>query len=133
MDWISALHVELFHAINRLSDNVHHTALDLLTCGHGDRTAGLHNLQSALQAIGVIHSHTTHGVLADVLLDLNDEFLAIGAGDLKSIMNLWQNLLSVLACGVKIDINYRTDNLGDSPINLCHIIMFRINFFRMQK
>ena len=123
MDWISSLHVELFHAINRLSDNVHHTALDLLTCGHGDRTAGLHNL----------HSHTTHGVLADVLLDLNDEFLAIGAGDLKSIMNLWQNLLSVLACGVKIDINYRTDNLGDSPINLCHIIMFRINFFRMQK
>ena len=75
------------------------------------------NIIWALLAAAII------GILTYMLLHYYDQFLSIWTGNLKRIVNLWQNFLRVLPCGVKVDIHDRTDYLRNTPVNLCHIII----------
>src|SRR5205814_10067615 len=50
-----------------------------LADGHRDRPAGVDDLGAAGQAVGGVHRHRAHAVVAEVLLDLADEVRA-GAG-----------------------------------------------------
>ena len=74
----------------------------------------------SLQAISVVHSHTSNGVLTDMLLNLNDQSAFVWPGDGQCLMNLRQHLFSILAVGIEIDIDNRPDYLRDAPYNLCH-------------
>ena len=115
---ISPLHLQRFHTVDRLADNVHHASLDLLSCGHDDRAACRYDLKTALQPFGIVHSHTAHGILPDVLLYLDDQILPVRTLYAQGIVNLRQNLFRILSLGIKEYIDNRTDNLGDMPINL---------------
>ena len=118
VDGVRALHVQLIHAINRLADDIHHTALNLLACRHGDGASRRYHFQSSLQTIGVVHGHTAHGVFTDVLLHFDDKLLAIRALHLERLINLGEHLLSFLTLGIEIYIDNRADNLRDASIYL---------------
>ena len=72
VDGIGTLHVELFHTVDGLTDNVQHTTLDLVSGGHQDGRARGDCFQATMQAVGVVHGHAAHSVFADVLLHLDD-------------------------------------------------------------
>ena len=82
VDRISARHVEGLHSIDRLAGDVHHSAFDLFTERHGDRAACGYHFKVALQSVGIVHSHASHGVLTNVLLHLNDEVAPVRAFNL---------------------------------------------------
>ena len=47
----------------------------------GDRAAGVDDLHAAGQAVGGVHGDRAHAVVAEVLLHLADEHLALAAVD----------------------------------------------------
>ena len=124
MNGICALHIQWFHTINGLSDDVHHTALDLFAGRHHDRRACLLCLESTLQSVGVVHGYAAHGVLTDMLLHLDNEFATVGSLNPQGIMDSWQHFLSVLSLGVEEHVDDRSDNLGNVSTNLCHKLSF---------
>ena len=111
VDRISALHIELAHTINRLTDYVHHTALDLFTCRHKDSVACRHHFQTALQTVGVVHCYATNRVLTDVLLNLNDKLLSVRTLELQRFVYFRQYLFCVLTSRIEVNVDNRTDNL----------------------
>ena len=111
VDRISALHVKFLHTVDRLTDNIHHTALDLVAGRHGDRTSRSHDIQAALQSVGIVHSHTAYSIFTDMLLDLDDEVFTIGAFHCERLINLWEHLLRILAVGIEVYVDNRADNL----------------------
>ena len=118
VDRISAFHVQFFHTINRLSDDIHHTALDLLSGRHQNWVACRDNFQSTLQAVGVVHGYATNCVLTDMLLHLDDQVTSVWAFHLQSFVNLRKHLLWILALGIEINVDNRTNNLRDTSVNL---------------
>ena len=108
---VCALHVQLFHAVDRLADDIHHAPLNLFTSRHPYRTPRRCDFQITLQAVCIVHSHAAHSVFTDMLLHLNDEFTTVGALYFKSFINLWEHFLRIHALGIEIDVNNRTDNL----------------------
>ena len=118
VDGVSTLHIKSLHAVDRLSDDVHHSALDLIAGRHCDRASCRQHLQVALQSVGIVHGHTTHRVFADMLLHLDDEFTSVRAINLQCLMYLWQHLLCILTSRVEIHVNDRSDDLGDASFNL---------------
>ena len=118
VDRISALHVEFAHTVDRLTDNVHHTALDLFTCRHKDGVACRHHFQATLQTVGVVHCHATNCVLTDMLLNLNDEFLSVRTLELQRFVYFRQHLFSVLSGCIEVNVDNRSDNLRDVPVEL---------------
>ena len=57
-------------------------------------------------------------ILADVLLHLDNKLVAIGSLDRQCFMNFRQHLFRIQSLGIEIDVDYRTDNLGNVSINL---------------
>ena len=68
---------QALHAVDRLTYDVQHASLDLLARGHTDRSTRRYHLKLALQAVGIIHCNGAHGILTDVLLNLNYEFTTV--------------------------------------------------------
>ena len=130
---VTAFHVEWLHAIDRLSDNVHHTSANLVAWRHLYRCACRYYLHAALQTVGRVHGNTAYGILADVLLHLDNELLTVRTVDSQSIVNLWQHFLRILALGIKVNIDDRADNLGNVSDNLWHKLIFLvlINSYRL--
>ena len=118
MNGVCALHVELFHTINGLTDDIQHAALNLIASRHLYGRTHWHSLQPSLQAVGVVHGHAAHGVLANVLLNLDNKFTALPTVNAQCLMNLRQHLLSIQSLCVEIDINHRTNDLADASFNL---------------
>ena len=111
MDGVSTFHVQFRHAVDGLADNVQHAAFNLFAGRHGDRTAQRRCFKVALQTVGVIHCHAAHSVFTDMLLNLHYQFAAVGPNDTQGIVNFRQHFLLLLALGVEVDVNYRTNNL----------------------
>ena len=78
MNGVRTRHVQLFHAVNRASDDVHHTSLDLVSGRHCDWMSCRYDFKTALQAFRVVHGYTPNSVFTDVLLYLYNEVFAIG-------------------------------------------------------
>ena len=115
---ITALHIERFHTVDRLANDIHHSSLDLFTGRHCNRIASRNHFQTTLQAIGIIHSHTTYRVLTDMLLHFHDQITAIGSFYFQCLVNLRQYLLRILTLRVKVHVDDRSDNLRDTPVYL---------------
>ncbi len=118
VDGISTLHGELFHTVDRLTDHVQHTTLNLFTRGHHDRCAQWYCFQSTLQTVGIVHSHTANGILTDVLLHLDDNLFAVRTFNRHSFVNLRQHFFRIQSLGIEIHVDHRTDNLRNVSINL---------------
>ena len=118
MDGVGSFHVELFHTVDRLSDDVQHTTLDLVARGHCDRCAHRDGFQPALQSVGIVHGYAAHRVFAYVLLHLYNEFLALSAFYAQCLVNFRQHLLSILSLGVEEYVDNGTDDLTDASFDL---------------
>ena len=120
MDGIGTLHVELFHTVDGLADHVQHAALDLVARRHHDGRTHGDGFKTALQSVGIVHSHAANGVFTDVLLHLYNQVAAVGTGDSQSIMDFWQHFLRLQSLSIEINVDHGTDNLGNASFNLCH-------------
>ena len=118
VDRISTLHAERAHTVNRLTDDVHHTTLDLLTCRHHNGIACRNNLQATLQSVGIVHCDAAYGIFADVLLHLNDKLLSVRTLKLQSFVNFRQHLFRVLSGCIEVNVDNRADNLRDATVDL---------------
>ena len=118
MDGICSLHVELFHTVDRLTYHVQHTTFDLIACGHLNGRTQRHGFQPSLQAVGIVHGHTAHGVLTNVLLHLDNQLSALAAVYTQRLVNLGQHLLCIQSLRVEIDVNDGADDLADASCNL---------------
>ena len=133
MDGVWVVLLQWSHAVDRLTYHVEHPALHLLARRHTDRSARGRHFQTALQSVGIVHSDSTHGILADVLLHLYDEVAAVGTFYDKGIMDFRQHFLCILSFCVEIHIDNRTNNLRDVSNNLRHnIFAFKVIFPRLE-
>ena len=65
--------------VDRLADDVHDAPERLVADRHGDRLAGVGHVLAAHEAFGGVHGDGAHGVLAEMLGDLEHEALAAGS------------------------------------------------------
>ena len=94
--------------VNGLADNVEQTAFDLLACRYGDRTVEIVHTHAALKSVGTFHGHTAHGVLAYMLLYLENQHRAVVTVNLKSRIDRRKHI----ALTFKAHVDHRTDYLG---------------------
>jgi hypothetical protein len=73
MDRTEIIAVKSRETVNCITDNVKKTTLHLRTGGNSDRTFKIIHSDTSLQAISTFHSHTTHRILSDMLLNLEDQ------------------------------------------------------------
>ena len=107
------------HAVDPLARDVEQAALDLVADGHRDRTPAGRHLHVTLQSVGRVHCDGPHGVLADVLLHLDDEFRAVAPADRHRFVDARQETLLTQVGEVHVD--HRSDDLRNVSFNLCHI------------
>ena len=91
--------------VDGLSDNIKDTSKSLRSDRDLDGGTGVLSLLAADESLRGLHRNGAHGVLSEVLGDLEDE-AALGSLDLKSVENLGEAL-------VETDINNGTDHLSD--------------------
>jgi hypothetical protein len=93
--------------VDRLADDVE----DAAECGvadrHRDRAAGVPHLGAAHQPVGTVHGNRAHGVLAQVLGDLENQPLAVVVS-LQRVQDRRQVLVRV-----KLHVDHGTDDLGN--------------------
>ncbi len=65
--------------VDGFAQQVEQTAEGGLTDGHRDRQTGIHDLHAPRQAVGGVHGHRAHLVVAQVLLDFGDKMDAAGS------------------------------------------------------
>ena len=73
---------ERFQTVNRVSDNIEHSTLYLVSHRHTYRRACSHSLQPALKTISIIHGDSSHSILTDMLLHFGYQFAAIATDDI---------------------------------------------------
>ncbi len=66
--------------VDRLADDVDDAAQRFLADRHGDRTASIANFLTAHETFGKVHGDGAHGVLAEVLSDLEHQAVALVGG-----------------------------------------------------
>ncbi len=114
--------VQISEHVNRVSDHIQKTSLDLVTCRHGYRTVKIHNLDTTAHAISTLHGDTSYDVFTDMLLNLENKFLAIVALHLQGGINRRNVFFSTL----ERDVYHRSDNLGHCAVICAHIIFLLI-------
>src|SRR6185503_15890919 len=80
VDGPALLRVHVAGLVDRIAEQVEDAAQRGLADGHGDRAAGVDDLHAARQAVGGVHGDRADAVVAEVLLELADEELLLGAG-----------------------------------------------------
>ena len=73
MDGPALFGVHVVALVDRLTEQVEDAAQSGLPHGNGDRTARVAHLHAARQAIGRVHGHAAHAVIAQVLLHLHHQ------------------------------------------------------------
>ena len=102
---------DLAQAVDGLAGDVHHAAAYDLASGHGDGGAGGDDLHAAAEAVGGVHRHAAHGVLADVLLHFYDEIAAVNALYLEGFVDGRQGIDQFVVG--EVNIHHRADDLGN--------------------
>ena len=119
MDGTAGTFLQGLQVVDALADDIQQAALDLVTSGNRDGTALGQDACTAFQSVGTVHGDAAHGVLADVLLDLQDKLTAIGT--LYRQGGVDGGTLSALT--LKRDVDDRSDNLGYFTIIFSHNAM----------
>ena len=84
-----------------------------LADGNSNGLAGGNDGLAALQAVGRVHRNGTHATLAQVLLHLQDEIIAVLAVDAQGIQNVGH------AVGRELGVDNRADDLNDGALGFC--------------
>ena len=74
------------HPVDRVADDVEHPAQGHLPDRDGDRLSGVDRLVAAAQPVGGVHGDGADHAVAQVLLDLQHQPGALGAGDLQGVV-----------------------------------------------
>ena len=119
--------VQRSHAVDGFAHDIHHTAADLCADGHRDGVVGAGHGHSAAQAVGRVHRHGADRVLADVLLNLDDEGPAVLTRHQKGLVDRGEAGLLVVR-KIKMDVDHRTDDLGNASGEYCHCMTFYLVF-----
>ena len=99
--------------IHRLAEHVQHAAERLRSDRHGNRLAEVDDLHAALHAVGRLHRDRADAVLAQVLLDLDDDVERLASVfrrrlDVQGVVNRGQ------VPGLELDVHDRPDDLDDA-------------------
>ncbi len=78
MDRAQILAVEGRKTVDGVAHDIEQASFDLIARRDSDRMAYVDNRKAALEAVGALHSNAANGVFADMLLDLECQFLAVG-------------------------------------------------------
>ena len=93
MDRPALVGVDVALLVDRLAEQVEDPAERRLADGHCDRPAGVADLRAPCQAVGRVHRHGAHPVVAQVLLHLADERLLLAVTldvDLERVVDVGQ-------------------------------------------
>jgi hypothetical protein len=107
MDAAALLGLDRPGLVHRLADDVHDAAQRLLADRHRDRLAGVDHLLAAHQALGGVHGDGAHGVLAQMLGDLEHQAVAVVVG-LERVHDLGQMAL-------ELHVDHGARDLADAP------------------
>ena len=100
----------VFEVVDGLAEHVEEAAQRGRADGHGDRRAGVDDLGAARQAVGGVHGHGAHLVVAQVLLHLGDQVdrLAVAVDrDLQRVVD-GRQLVG------KVSVDHGADDLHDA-------------------
>ena len=104
--------LQVSKSIDGVSDDIHHTAPDLCSGGHGNRRTRVHCFHATLETVGRIHRHAPHRVLANMLLNFNHKgSLTFSPANFQRVMDARKSIL--ISCSIEVDIHNRTYNLGN--------------------
>ena len=116
------------HAVDPLAHDIEQAALDLVAHGHRDRPAERRHLHMPLQSVRRVHRNGPHGVLADMLLHLDDELPPVPTADRHRLVNARQQALPSQIG--EMHVHDRSDDLRNVSFNLCHIYPTTLFFIR---
>ena len=77
MDRIIFVSLEWTSIVHWLSGHVENASHDSVTDGHRDGSAGVLNIKAAFQTFSRRHSHCTHPVISEMLLDFQSELAVL--------------------------------------------------------
>ena len=107
--------LEGLEVIDRLPYHVEQTAFHLFAGRYRYRLAQVFHLDATLQSVGTVHGNTSHGILADVLLDLKDDLGAVLTGHRQCGVDVGD-----LAFVIESNVDHRSDYLRYFSITICH-------------
>ena len=102
--------------IDRLAEHVQHAAERLGSNGDRNPLAQIQDLHPALHAVGRLHRHRAHAVLAEVLLDLANDVDRAGRTALR--FDVQRVVDGRQVAGLELDVHDRTDHLNDFAVVL---------------
>ena len=107
VDGAALLGLDRTGLVDRLADDVHDPAERLLADRHRDRLAGVGDLLVADEAVGGVHGDGAHGVLAEMLGDLEHQAVTVVVG-LERVQDRRQML-------AELHVDDGAGHLGDAP------------------
>ena len=99
-------------AIDRIPDDVEEASERVGTNRHRDGSVGVEHLHATTQAVGRVHRHRAHPVVAEVLLYLGDDLAAVRAFALHLERVVDFRKLALF----ERDVEDRADDLDDPPV-----------------
>ena len=120
MDGQGVAAVQLAHTVDCLAGHVEHSAADLGSYGHRYGAEGILYGEAAAETVGGVHGHAADGVLADVLLDLQDHVLSIRAFHYEGVLDAGEFDIGLPGRNIKMHIHDRPHDLRDVPYTAWH-------------
>ena len=121
----SAIIIQRGDSVNGFAHNIHDASPDLRAHGHRYRRIRAGHLKSAAESVGTVHRNSADSVLADMLLHLKDNFLAVCTGNFQRFIN-GRELVFACASQIKMHIDYGADNLRNLSFKSCHRKIIRL-------
>ena len=124
MDGAQVCAVQGGEIVDGVADDVEEAALDLGAGGNGDGTLEAVDAHSALETVGALHGHAAHGVLADVLLHLEDEGILTFTFNFQGRVDRRDDHIAFCGlAGIKDYVHDRADYLRYFSVFLAHVLL----------
>ncbi|GFI53389.1 hypothetical protein IMSAGC021_01706 [Muribaculaceae bacterium] len=109
MDRAEFFALQFGKTVDGIADHVKESAFHLLAGRNGDGTFEVVDTHSAAKTVGTLHSHTAHGVFADMLLNFENELSSLRTCYLESRVDRGDEIVFT----IENHVDHRTDYLGD--------------------
>jgi hypothetical protein len=106
VDGVAAGRLDRPQLVDRLADDVQHAAERARPDRHRDGAALVHRLHAAHHAVGRQHADAAHAVLAQVLLDLDDDVDGYAAA--RAVVGDAQRLVDGRHLAVELHVDHRS-------------------------